>query len=81
MGRICSLQGDDQQTTTALTLAQAHSGSVWKLAWAHPEFGQVLVTCSYDFTCVVWEEQEAGARGKGPAWIERARLGGLMSSC
>ena len=36
---------------------QAHSGSVWKVSWAHPEFGQVLATCSFDHTCRIWEEQ------------------------
>lgn len=35
---------------------KAHSGSVWKVAWAHPEFGQVLATCSFDRTAAVWEE-------------------------
>ena len=36
----------------------AHLGSVWKVAWAHPEFGQVLASCSFDRTVYVWEEQE-----------------------
>jgi len=29
---------------------------VWKVTWAHPEFGQVLATCSFDRTAAVWEE-------------------------
>lgn len=36
---------------------KTHSGSVWKVTWAHPEFGQVIATCSFDRTAVVWEEQ------------------------
>ena len=36
---------------------QTHSGSVWRVVWAHPEFGQVLATCSFDRTVAVWEEQ------------------------
>ncbi|KAG9510788.1 Nucleoporin SEH1 [Fragariocoptes setiger] len=35
---------------------KSHSGSVWKVTWAHPEFGQILATCSFDRTAVVWEE-------------------------
>lgn len=35
---------------------KAHSGSVWKVTWAHPEFGQVLATCSFDRTAAIWEE-------------------------
>lgn len=36
---------------------QTHSGSVWRVTWAHPEFGQVLATCSFDRTVAIWEEQ------------------------
>ncbi|EDO31822.1 predicted protein [Nematostella vectensis] len=36
---------------------KTHSGSVWKVTWAHPEFGQVLASCSFDRTVAVWEEQ------------------------
>ncbi|KAN0027170.1 hypothetical protein ACTFIU_009855 [Dictyostelium citrinum] len=37
---------------------KAHSGSVWKLAWAHPEYGQVIASCSFDRTVCIWEESE-----------------------
>ena len=40
-----------------LLFSQTHSGSVWKVTWAHPEFGQVLATCSFDRTALIWEEQ------------------------
>jgi len=33
---------------------------VWKVTWAHPEFGQVLASCSFDRTAAVWEEQGKG---------------------
>lgn len=26
------------------------------MTWAHPEFGQVLASCSFDRTAAVWEE-------------------------
>lgn len=35
---------------------KAHSGSVWKVTWCHPEFGQVIATCSFDRTACIWEE-------------------------
>lgn len=47
-------QGDENWKKSAEW--KAHSGSVWKVAWAHPEFGQVLATCSFDRTAAVWEE-------------------------
>ena len=44
-----------------MEIPKAHQGSVWKVAWAHPEFGQVIASCSYDRTVSIWEELE-GAR-------------------
>lgn len=35
---------------------QTHSGSVWRVTWAHPEFGKILATCSFDRTIAIWEE-------------------------
>ncbi|XP_065332480.1 nucleoporin SEH1 isoform X1 [Cloeon dipterum] len=56
---------------------KAHSGSVWKVTWAHPEFGQVLATCSFDRTAAVWEEIPAGD-GPGETarshWIRRTNM-------
>ena len=48
---------------------QTHSGSVWRVTWAHPEFGQVLATCSFDRTAAVWEK-EAGQNH----WLKRTSL-------
>lgn len=25
-----------------------HEGPVWEVAWAHPKFGNLLASCSYD---------------------------------
>ncbi|PSN33997.1 Nucleoporin seh1-B [Blattella germanica] len=57
---------------------KAHSGSVWKVTWAHPEFGQVLATCSFDRTAAVWEEivgegSVPGERGMRH-WVRRTNL-------
>ena len=35
---------------------KAHSGSVNKVAWAHPEFGQVLASCSADRVVNIYQE-------------------------
>lgn len=48
---------------------QTQSGSVWRVTWAHPEFGQVLATCSFDRTAAVWEK-EAGQNH----WLKRTSL-------
>ncbi|XP_067651579.1 nucleoporin SEH1-like [Haliotis asinina] len=55
---------------------KTHSGSVWRVTWAHPEFGQVLATCSFDRTAAVWEEL-VGEHGKGEGqtpWVNRGNL-------
>lgn len=47
---------DDYENWNITASWKAHSGSVWKVTWAHPEFGQVLATCSFDRTAAIWEE-------------------------
>lgn len=36
---------------------KGHTGPVWKVVWGHPEFGQVLASCSFDRSVIIWEEQ------------------------
>jgi len=54
---------------------KVHSGSIWRVGWAHPEYGQVLASCSFDHTAKIWEEQEgATADGFKSQWVERATM-------
>ena len=57
-------------------LFQTHSGSVWRVTWAHPEFGQVLATCSFDRTAAVWEEivGDPGRDGNHSNWVKKSSL-------
>jgi protein transport protein SEC13 len=34
---------------------------VWQVAWAHPTFGQILASCSYDGKVLIWREAAPGA--------------------
>lgn len=65
---------------------QAHDAAISKVSWAHPEFGTILASASFDRTVKVWEQtsyveaeqpQVNGASG-GPSsssrWTERAVL-------
>lgn len=52
---------------------RSHSGSVWKVTWAHPEFGQILATCSLDRTAIIWEEV-LDASNQSSHWAKRATL-------
>lgn len=47
---------------------KAHSGSVWRIQWAHPEFGQVIASCSFDRQVCIWEESD------GLQWTQKAQL-------
>jgi WD40 repeat protein len=49
-----------------------HSGPVYKVGWAHPEFGQLLASASLDRNVKVWQEP-TDTHGNG-AWDERANL-------
>lgn len=55
---------------------KAHTGSVWRLSWAHPEFGQILASCSFDRTVSVWEEVLATspATSNPIRWLRRTNL-------
>eukprot|EP00033_Pygsuia_biforma_P001083 GCRY01001233.1.p1 GENE.GCRY01001233.1~~GCRY01001233.1.p1 ORF type:complete len:338 (+),score=73.37 GCRY01001233.1:159-1172(+) len=70
--RIWDLVEERTQSFECTAVIQAHSGSIWRVAWAHPEFGQVIASCSYDKTICIWEEQvtKEGAH----SWLKRATL-------
>ncbi|KAG5670547.1 hypothetical protein PVAND_000801 [Polypedilum vanderplanki] len=57
---------------------KAHSGSIWRLSWAHPEFGSVIASASFDRTASVWEEtaEQKPTPSSTPAkrWIRRTNL-------
>lgn len=35
---------------------RGHEGPVWQVAWAHPKFGVILASCSYDGTVIIHRE-------------------------
>ena len=62
---------------------QAHEAPVSKVSWAHPEFGLIIASCSFDRTAKIWEQVpssvlldpqfESSSGGTQPVmrWIER----------
>lgn len=42
--------------TRRLAACFRHDGPVWQIAWAHPQYGNILASCSYDRTVMVWKE-------------------------
>lgn len=37
----------------------SHEGPVWQVSWAHPKFGILLASASYDGRVIIWKEQDA----------------------
>lgn len=52
--------GPDQGNQTISATIAGHEGPIWQVAWAHPKFGIVLASCSYDRRVCVWKEFQAG---------------------
>ena len=53
--KIFDLDGtDNYKLITTLT---GHEGPVWQVSWAHPKFGSILASCSYDGKALIWKEQ------------------------
>eukprot|EP00735_Rhodelphis_limneticus_P007494 TRINITY_DN2004_c0_g1::TRINITY_DN2004_c0_g1_i1::g.21929::m.21929 TRINITY_DN2004_c0_g1::TRINITY_DN2004_c0_g1_i1::g.21929 ORF type:complete len:326 (+),score=47.80,sp/P55735/SEC13_HUMAN/58.88/3e-119,WD40/PF00400.27/0.067,WD40/PF00400.27/1.5e-10,WD40/PF00400.27/2.7e-05,WD40/PF00400.27/2.4e-05,WD40/PF00400.27/1.9e-09,WD40/PF00400.27/9.5e-06,TFIIIC_delta/PF12657.2/10,TFIIIC_delta/PF12657.2/3.3,TFIIIC_delta/PF12657.2/24,TFIIIC_delta/PF12657.2/0.07,Apc4_WD40/PF12894.2/4.8e+02,Apc4_WD40/PF12894.2/0.26 T len=46
----------DPSQEKLLTELRGHEGPVWQVAWAHPKFGSLLASCSYDHKVIVWRE-------------------------
>ncbi|PWZ01634.1 protein transport protein SEC13 [Testicularia cyperi] len=47
-------------SSTGETL-QGHQGPVWQVAWAHPTFGDILASCSYDGKVIIWKDNGAAS--------------------
>jgi len=75
--KVFDLDENDEWRCTADW--KTHAGSVWKVNWAHPEFGQILATCSFDRTAAIWEEivGESGSNSQNKSqshWVKRTSL-------
>lgn len=47
----------DNQQQTFLAELKGHDGPVWQVGWAHPQFGTLLASCSYDKRIFIWKEE------------------------
>ncbi|KAF7232452.1 hypothetical protein EG68_09472, partial [Paragonimus skrjabini miyazakii] len=74
---IWDLRPDGQWVCTARW--RCHLGSAWRVTWAHPEFGQVIATCSFDRTIAIWEEIVAGQSAGGAPLLTAGGQPGLSN--
>ena len=42
---------------------------MWQVAWAHPKYGHILASCSYDGKVLIWKEQQGQGSAVG-GWIK-----------
>lgn len=91
--KIWAVDGGAHALEATLT---GHDGPVWEVAWAHPQYGAVLASCSYDGSVRVSREDRPGIWSLSHVWsaggaaaavsvnaIEWAPigLGGLVLAC
>ena len=56
-------------------ISSAHSESIWRVCWSHPEFGSLIASCSEDRTVCIWEQQEnITSKISKDKWICKAKL-------
>lgn len=55
--KIYDVSGNDYAHTATL---RGHEGPVWEVDWAHPKFGVVLVSCSFDGSVLLHRERTPG---------------------
>jgi len=47
-----------KNTPTKVADLIGHDGPVWQVAWAHPKYGSILASCSYDRKVIIWREEQ-----------------------
>jgi len=55
--KIFEVVGNEQRLVADLA---GHEGPVWQVSWAHPKFGNLLASCSFDQRVMVWKEVSEG---------------------
>lgn len=55
---IFEVVGDTQHNQ--LDSLSGHAGPVWQVGWAHPKFGVLLASCSYDKSVIIHRESPPG---------------------
>ncbi|AOW07895.1 protein transport protein SEC13 [Yarrowia lipolytica] len=52
--KIFEIDGDNHKLVETL---RGHEGPVWQVSWAHPKFGSIIASASYDGKVFIWREE------------------------
>jgi protein transport protein SEC13 len=58
-----------EQQKKPIAELKGHDGPVWQVCWAHPQFGNLLASCSYDHRLIIWKEQSSQSNAPSQ-WIK-----------
>eukprot|EP01025_Chloroclados_australasicus_P059235 TRINITY_DN747_c0_g2_i1.p1 TRINITY_DN747_c0_g2~~TRINITY_DN747_c0_g2_i1.p1 ORF type:complete len:301 (-),score=32.42 TRINITY_DN747_c0_g2_i1:522-1424(-) len=56
--RVFDVSGGQEQRLVAEL--RGHQGPVWEVCWGHPKYGNLLASCSFDRTVIIWREVSEG---------------------
>ncbi|KAK4692737.1 protein transport protein SEC13, partial [Phenoliferia sp. Uapishka_3] len=59
--RLFEVEGES--TYRPIQTLQGHEGPIHALSWAHPSFGSILASCSFDGKVFIWKENEGVGKG------------------
>ncbi|KZP25899.1 WD40 repeat-like protein [Athelia psychrophila] len=62
--KVFDVVDGDTQRSAGHTL-KGHTGPVWQVAWAHPKYGHILASSSYDGKVLIWKEQQGQGASAG----------------
>ena len=57
------------QWVCTFQIQEKHNGAIWRIAWADPDFGQIIASCGMDQQIFIYKEREEGSvsyRKTGP---------------
>ena len=64
--KVFEIEGENHRLTETL---RGHDGAVWCVAWAHPTFGTILASSSYDGRVLIWRSTpSASAPGQASSF-------------
>ena len=67
--KVFDLSGDQR---THIADLKGHEGPVWTVCWAHPRYGSLLASASFDHRVILWKE------GSDGQWIQVSLLRMLL---